>query len=476
MPSAPPDAGTRGRDAQRRRARPGRARNNDARRRRGSSSLALRLRGELPPSGRLPALAQTLACRRWPYAYMDLCRARLGPAFTVYPIDMPPLVFLCDPRDIRAILTAPAQALHPGAGSEAMIPIFGADSFVLAEEDEHLRGRETVAPLFHAGIVDGLAGTLAELVASEVAAWPLGAPFALEGRLRRLTLRVMLAVAIGAGDPALPALEHSLLEMLSVSDTLLLQEPLLRRLPGGRARWRRFERHRRAADELIAGLIARRREERRERRVPDLLDALLEARDRDGSPLSERRIRDDFVSVIVAGEETTAAELGWAFQLLAHNRGAQERLIAEIDGGGEERYLRATIQETLRHRPAFLFTAPRVIAQPIEIGGRRYHPPARLLGCTYLLHHDPESYPAPHAFRPERFLEQGPPSGSLLPWGAGRKRCPGRHLALLEMRAVLREALGSRRVLPAASRIEHARWRSAILTPHAGSRVILQAR
>ena len=135
------------------------------------------------------------------------------------------------------------------------------------------------------------------------------------------------------------------------------------------------------------------------------------------------------------------------------------------------------MREVLRHRPVFLFTIPRAVKQPIEIGGWTYRPPAQLLGCIYLVHHDPELYPEPHEFRPERFLgDRSPSTYTWLPWGGGRKRCPGLHLATLEMKTVLRTVLATMTVRPAARKIEHPRWRSVIVTPHAGSRVVLERR
>jgi cytochrome P450 len=214
-----------------------------------------------------------------------------------------------------------------------------------------------------------------------------------------------------------------------------------------------------------------------EAQTGNVLDLLLEAHNQDGSPMSDRQVRDHLMSVILAGHETTAAELAWAFQLLAHNPVVQNRLIEEIDAGTEgSEYLVATVQEVLRHRPVFLFAIPRVVAEPIEIDGRTYRPPVQLLGCIYLMHHDPVLYPDPHEFRPERFLGAPPQPRTWLPWGGGSKRCPGHHLAVMEMQAVLQAVLATRTILPASVRMEHARWRSVIVTPHAGSRVVLRER
>jgi len=192
--------------------------------------------------------------------------------------------------------------------------------------------------------------------------------------------------------------------------------------------------------------------------------------------MTHSQLRDNLMSLILAGHETTASQLAWAFQLLAHNPPAQTRLIEEIDENTGDEYLTATIQEVLRHRPVFLFAIPRAVKQPIEIGAWTYRPPAHLLACIYLLHHDPDIYPEPERFRPERFLEGQPSPYMWLPWGAGRKRCPGSHLAMLEMKTVLRTVLESTTVSPASRHMERPRWRSVIVTPHAGSRVVLRRR
>lgn len=178
--------------------------------------------------------------------------------------------------------------------------------------------------------------------------------------------------------------------------------------------------------------------------------------------------------MILAGHETTASELAWAFQLLAHNPATAARVVDSLDNG-EDRLLTATVQEVLRHRPVFLFTIPRVVNAPFEIAGRTFDPPVHLMGCIYLMQHDPAAYDDPERFWPERFLAAEPPD-VWMPWGGGRKRCPGHHLAMLEMQLVLRTVLSELRVLPVGNRVETARWRSVIVTPGRGSRILLRRR
>jgi cytochrome P450 len=440
-----------------------------------AASLTARLKRELPPTAPLPVILQTLACRWWPFAYPEHCRARYGDSFTIYPTGKPPFVFLSDPRDIRAILAAPPHVLHPGKGSKVLAPLVGESSFLLAEEDQHMHGRKTIIPAFHPKMVHEQTELAIQIAQSEIASWPLGTPFPAYPHIQALILKVLLRIIFSRESHTLRQLHTRLLDMLSITASLVLQEPRLRYLPGWSAKWRRFIKQRTEVNTLIFNLIDRRRHEDNDMHG-DLLDMLLAAHNPDGSPMSDRQVHDNLLSMILAGHETTASELAWAFQLLAHNLPVQERLIEEIDGDTDDQYLTATVQETMRHKPVFLFTIPRVVVEPVEIGSWTYHPSTHLLGCTYLMHHNPELYPDPHAFRPERFLSTTPQAGTWLPWGAGRKRCPGRHFALLQTQTVLREVLTTRLVLPASARIEYPRWRSAIITPHAGSRIVLHKR
>ena len=373
------------------------------------------------------------------------------------------------------MLAADPADLHPGAGATVIAPLIGKRSFMLLEEDEHRNGRKTITPAFHQRMVAHHTALLTGMVEQEVAKWPLDTVIPLHPYIRALTLRVILRTIFSAQDHALQQLHERLMEMLTVTASFILQEPKLRYLPGWHATWKRFVRQHAEVDQLILGLVDRRRRETGGERS-DLLDILLSAENPDGSPMRDGQIRDNLMSMILAGHETTTGELAWAFQLLAHSPNVQHRLVEEIDSGTNEEYLTATVHETLRHKPVFLFIIPRKVVKQIEIGDWTYRPPAHLAGCTYLMHHDPELYPNPHQFHPERFLDGTQQPRTWLPWGGGRKHCLGRHFALLEVKTIMRTVLSTRRVLPASKHIENPRWRSAILVPHAGGRVVLRER
>ncbi len=441
-----------------------------------SHPLTVRLKRELPTTDPIPAILQTLACRRMPLGYLEWCRARYGDRFTLYPVDMSPVVFLSSPQDIHTVISAPSSALHSGAGGVAIAPIVGESSFMLRDGDEHLVGRRATSPSFQHRTIQAHMDMVSDVVMREVESWPIDTAFPIHPRLRSLTLRVIMRMVFGDETPVLQRLHDRILDMLSVTMSFVLVEPRLRHLPGWRRTWRSFVCQRDEVDQLISAVIAQARHASTGHE--NMLDRLLQAHNPDGSPMSDRQVRDHLMSVILAGHETTASELAWAFQLLAHNPIAQNRLVEEIDAGaGEDEYLTATVQEVLRHRPVFLFAIPRVVVEPIEIGGWTYRPSTQLLGCIYLMHHDPALYLDPHEFRPERFLDAAPPPAQAwLPWGGGLKRCPGHYLAILEMQTVLRTTLSTRTVMPVSTRMERARWRSVIVTPYAGSRIILHKR
>lgn len=422
----------------------------------------------------MPGAVQTLLFWESPFAYLQRCRDRYGPTFTLNATSQGPLVFLSDPDDIRATMASSKEVLRPGEGAAAVKPIVGEQSFMLSDGHDHRAGRKAALAAFHATAIESHVETIVELAQRALARWPTDAEVALHPHLRSLTLELILRTLTGRTDSALDeqtyALHRVILDMMEVTASPVFMVPHLRHGFGGRT-WRSFLRDRAEVDQLVYGLI-----ERSGEAPGGLMFTLSALTNPDGSPQSLEQIRDNAMSLILAGHETTAAQLAWAFQLLAHNPAVCERLHEEIDEGRSDAYLTATIQEVLRHRCVFVFAIPRAVAKPVNIGGYTHRPPAHLLACIYLLHHDPAIYPDPHAFRPERFLDAPPDPRAWIPWGGGRKRCPGLHLAMLEMKTVLRTVLAHRTVHPAAERIERPRWRSVIVAPHAGSTVILRPR
>jgi cytochrome P450 len=422
----------------------------------------------------MPSALQTIGWWSRPTAFAERCRARYGRRFTIRLLGQSPFVIISDPEEIKQVFQAPPEVLHPGEGASILEPIVGPNSVILLDEGPHLRQRKLLLPAFHGEKMQALSGLMSELAEREVASWPLEQPVALHPPVRRLTLEIILRAVFGLERGAqLDELRDLLTEILAFGDSPLSLIPPAQRLLKGRGPVGRMERISARADELIFGLIEERRGEHSD--GEDVLSMLLGARDEDGEPMTAPELRDELVTALVAGHETTASQLAWAFERIAREPHVQRRLHDELDDGEDEAYLTATINEILRRRPVLPNAEPRLVKQPIEVGGIRYEPGVVLFASAYLVHHDGDIYPDPYAFRPERFLGQSPGTYTWIPFGGGRRRCIGASFALLEMKLVLRAALARHELRPAGEP-EVTRRRGIAFSPSGGSRVILTRR
>jgi cytochrome P450 len=437
----------------------------------------------LPPGPRMPAALQTLGVWSRPTAFLERARARYGRRFTVRLLGQPPAVMISDPEEIKEMFLAAPDVLHPGEGARILEPTVGRSSVILLDEGEHLEQRKLLLPAFHGERMQRLGALMSELAESEVESWPREEPIALHPRLQRLTLEIILRAVFGLERGAqLDSLRELLTRVLAFGDSPL---SLLPRPPRMLARFTAlasFERLMAQIDELIFELIEQRRLDG-DADGEDVLALLLAAEHDDGSPMSARELRDELMTALVAGHETTASELSWAFERLSREPAVLARLHDELDAGTDESYLAATVNETLRHRPVLPNAEPRLVKKPIEIGGVRYPPGVVLMANAYLVQHDPAIYPDPYAFRPERFLEQEDgPAGrasntyTFIPFGGGRRRCLGASFAVLEMKIVLRAVLDRCELVPTAARAERARRRSITISPAQGALLTLRDR
>jgi cytochrome P450 len=426
----------------------------------------------LPPGPRLPRTLQTIAWWNRTVPFLERCRERYGKRFTMRMLQTPPFVHHSEPDHLREIFTAPPEVLHPGEGARVLEPVLGSNSVIMLDERLHLSQRKLMLPAFHGEKMQRLSGLVESVTEREVARWPRDEPIALHPRLQALTLEIILRAVFGldAGE-RLDALRHRLTGILNVAARPSSMLPMFQR---GR-RWERFQHARAEADALIFETIDERRAEEGTE-GDDVLAMLLSARHEDGSPMSPVELRDELMTLLVAGHETTASELGWAFERLTRTPDVLDRLTAEIDSGDGDAYVTATVYEALRRRPVLPNAAPRLVMEPVEVGGWHYEPGVCLIADAYLVHHDPEIYPDPYAFRPERFLHEQPGTYTWIPFGGGRRRCLGASFAMLEMKIVLRAVLSRNELAPAAPGEEGARRRSITLSPRAGGRTVLRAR
>jgi cytochrome P450 len=429
----------------------------------------------LPPGPRQPSAMQTLGWWARPVAFMERCRARYGKRFTLRLLSTPPFVIISDPSQVKEMFTAAPEVLHPGEGARILEPVVGKNSVILLDERAHLSQRKLMLPAFHGEKMERLTGLMSEVAEREAASWPRGEPLQLHPRLQALTMKVILRAVFGLeeGD-RLERLSVRLTEILAIGSGPTGMFPFLQLNLGRLTPWARFMQMREEADELIYELIEERKSDPTER--DDILSMLLAARHEDGSPMSPVELRDELMTLLVAGHETTASELAWAFERLAREPRVVARLVDEISSEDGDAYLTATVQETLRRRPVLPNAAPRLVKQPVEVGGWTYEPGVCLIAHSYLIQHDPEIYPDPYAFKPERFLEQAPGTYTWIPFGGGRRRCLGASFAMLEMKLVLRSVLSQAEVRPGTAGLELARRRSITLSPGRGATTVLNER
>lgn len=433
-----------------------------------------------PPGPPYPAAVQGMAFWTRPLAFLERCRERYGNRFTVRLPLSPPFVMLADPADVKEVFTAPPDVLQPGRGARVLEPVVGSNSVILLDGAAHMEQRKLMLPAFHGEKMARLTSLMEEVSDREVASWPRGTPIELHPRTQGLTLEIILRAVFGLDPgPRLDALRERLQATLAFGDRAISLMPpppesLAARVLQRVGPFAQFLRLQGEADALIFELIDERRGESGER--DDVLAMLLAARHEDGSPMSEQELRDELLTLLVAGHETTASSLAWAFEHLPRNPQALERLRDEVDSADGDDYLTATIHETLRHRPVLPNAAPRLVVREIEVGGWRYPTGVCLVPNGYLIHHDPAIYPEPYAFRPERFLGESPGTYTWIPFGGGRRRCLGASFAMLEMKVVLRSVLRACDLRRAGEGVEVARRRNITIRPALGARAVLEQR
>ena len=425
----------------------------------------------LPPGPSAPSVIQTIGWWNRPLAYLERNRARFGRRFTIRLLGVPPFGMLADTAEIKEVVTAPADVLHPGEGANILEPVVGKSSVILLDEGAHLSQRKLMLPAFHGEKMEKLSELVAEVTQNEVESWPRETPISLHRRLQSLTLEVILRAVFGLDPgPRLETIRTRLTELLDIGANPLSLIPKLQRAPFGIGPWERFDRLSTETDALIHELIEERRASAEER--DDVLSMLLEARHEDGSPMSDIELRDELMTLLVAGHETTASALAWALERIARSPRVGEQLAQAVQSD-DDAYVMATIQEALRRRPVIPNAAPRLVKKPVTVGGWDYPPDVMLVASAYLVQHDPEIYPDPYEFRPERFLDEGPGTYTWIPFGGGRRRCLGASFAQLEMKLVLKAVFSQAAVRPVQEGMETPRRRAITISPRAGTTIVL---
>jgi cytochrome P450 family 135 len=440
---------------------------------------------ELPRGPRVPALLQTLAWSFAPTWVMDRCAARFGEIFTLTFSGGRRMVVLSDPEAVKTVFTAPPEVAPSGTGATPIAPIMGPSSVLTLTGREHLRQRRLLLPPFHGERMREYEQAIVEATELDMASWPLGEPMRLSERTRAITLDVILRAVFGVEGQEMDAMRNAISGLLgpmtmSRMVALAIRNQTVQR-PGG-ALGRGLDR----LDAVIYDELRRRRAQDDLQERGDILSLLLLARDEDGQAMTDNELRDELVTLLLAGHETTATAVAWAIERLVRHPDKLARLVREIDACDGDEYLAAVVSETLRVRPVVPLVV-RSLTEPLRVGVHELPAGTRVVPSIHLTNRNPRVYEAPEEFRPERFLENAPETFSWIPFGGGIRRCIGASFATLEMKLMLRTMLGELQPsLPvedrhtlrgrAFARGEWNRRRAITLVPAAGARVVWRKR
>jgi cytochrome P450 len=428
---------------------------------------------QLPPGPPLPPVVQTLLFIFQPRRFISASHRRYGDLVSFKTRFDPQFVLLFHPRDIKAVFTGPADSLRAGEANAVLGPVVGQRSVLLLDGPEHIRHRRLMLPSFHGKKLAAHVDVFREATDRAIDQWPVGEPFALMPWTQSVTLEIIVRAVFGVEDEdnaaELRKRIRAMIEPMGNRRGLLLMI-----LSGGRlgSRMETFEKRRAEVDELLYEHIARRRAEGGFEARGDVFSMLLAATDEDGNGLTDKELRDELVTLLVAGHETTATGLAWAFERLLRTPRVHDKLRESLENG-ETDYLDATVKEALRLRPV-ISGVGRKVRGPFELNGRTIPIGTELNPSISIVHRRPDLYPNPEEFRPERFLDAdtAPDTYTWIPFGGGVRRCLGASFALMEMREVIRRVIERTDLRPAGPKAEPISRRGITMAPRDGARVV----
>lgn len=405
--------------------------------------------------------------------FVNACRRRYGPAFTLRVASMGTLVYLADPADIKTVFAGDPHIYHAGEANSMLKGLLGDTSVLVIDEDVHRDRRRLMLAPFARDAVARQASLIAEIAADNIAGWPVGTAFPVAPRMSQITLEVILRTVIGATDAGrLAALREVMPRLLSVRpwETLAIASPkLMRRRP-----WRALAAAIDEADRLLYAEIADRRADPDLAERTDALALLVQAADDDGRVMSDRELRDQLMTLLVAGHDTTATGLSWALERLTRHPAILARAVQAACDGDDD-YLDAVAKETLRIRPV-VFDVGRVLKAPVELAGHRLPAGVMVMPGMVVVHASDASYPHADRFDPDRMLGTTHSPSTYLPFGGGNRRCLGATFAMVEFRVVLAEVLRRVELETTDDAGERKRLKHVIFVPHRGARIRIRSR
>ena len=434
---------------------------------------------QLPPGPQTPAAIQLL---RWifsPMSFMEECVRLYGDIYTIK-LGTNTLVFVSNPQALQQILTQDTRSdFHsPGDLGGLFTPLLGNNSVICLSGAPHQRQRQLMMPPFHGDRMRTYSDVIDKVTVETLAQVQIGQTFDVRTTTQTITLRVIMQAVFGLdrGDRA-EQLAHLLGELLdrgsSPLSVSMLYFPILQHELGGIGPWAMQMRRQRAVDALVYTEIQSRRSNPDPSRT-DILSLLMAAQDEAGESMTDVELRDELMTLLVAGHETTATALAWALYWLHKLPAIRDKLVAELDSLGADPdvnaivkapYLDAVCNETLRIYPVAMLTFPRVSLKSVDLAGRELPPETVVLGSIYSTHHREDLYPQSHEFRPERFLERQFSPFEFLPFGGGARRCIGSAFAMLELKLALTKILSRWELELVDKRDIHAKRRGLVTAP-----------
>jgi cytochrome P450 len=400
---------------------------------------------------------------------------RYGPIMTMPILSLGNVAIVSDPELAKQVFTAPPDVLLGGEGVGPAAAIYGSGSMFVQEEPEHLRRRKLLTPPLHGAALSGYVPIMENSARAAMRGWPVDRPFEMLSAARALTLDVIVRVIFGVDDPdEVRRLGRPFERLLNLGVSEQLTARYALRRVGALRLWPQRAKANREIDDVVMPLIAQRRNDPHLSEQLDILSLLMCARGDDGERLSDSEIRDDLITLMLAGHETTATTLAWIFDLLLHHPDALRRVQAEA-ASGEETFTTAVINETLRVRPPAPLTA-RVAAQPFPIGGYRVEAGTRIVIHIIAINRSPHIYEHPNEFRPERFVGARPETYAWVPFGGGVKRCLGAAFTVRELITVLHTLLREGEFSAVDETPEKIVRRSIMLAPRFGTRLRFRPR
>jgi cytochrome P450 len=428
--------------------------------------------GSLPPGPRLPKPIQTALGWCLPRWFLDRCHRRYGDVFSVWAAPTGTLVFLADPADIKAVFAGDTEVFRAGEGNAVLGGVVGDSSVLLLDGQRHRERRRQLLPPFHRDAVRRQAEQMAAIAAADVATWPVNREFPVAPRMAAITLEVILRIVIGTRDPGrLAALRRALPPVVNTGikeAAAMVHPPLLKRRP-----WRHVRRAHAAADRLLRAEIADCRADPALDERTDVLAMLVRDAGGDGG-MTDTELRDQLMTLLMAGHETTATGLSWTLERLVRHPDVLARAVHAADDGDDE-YLDAVVRESLRVRPV-IFYVVRTLAAPAEVAGYRLPAGVTVTPGIGLVQRDARHYPDPLRFDPDRMVGATLTPTTWLPFGGGARRCLGATFAQVEMRVVLREVLRRVELVATTAPAERQRAKHVTLVPHRGARIRVTAR